>query len=60
MNFINPLTSRWRFRWQEEAEKLRNGEITKDEYDKQRYDYPKAEVEAYKTGNRCTPFPAGY
>ena len=34
--------------WQEEAVKLRNGEISKDEYDAWRYNYPKAEVEAYK------------
>ena len=26
--------------WQQEAEKLRNGEITKDEYDAWRYNYP--------------------
>ena len=29
--------------WQSEAEKLRNGEISKDEYDAWRYNYPKAE-----------------
>ena len=27
--------------WQEQAEKLKNGEITKDEYDQWRYNYPK-------------------
>ena len=27
--------------WQEQAEKLRNGEITKEEYDQWRYNYPK-------------------
>lgn len=27
--------------WQEQAEKLKNGEITKEEYDRWRYNYPK-------------------
>ena len=27
--------------WQEQAEKLKNGEITKEEYDHWRYNYPK-------------------
>ena len=30
--------------WQKEAEKYRNGEITKDEYDAWRYTYPKYEA----------------
>jgi hypothetical protein len=30
--------------WQQEREKLRNDEITKEEYDKWRYNYPKAEL----------------
>ena len=33
--------------WQKEAEKFRNGEISKEEYDKWRYSYP--EVEAQRT-----------
>jgi len=33
--------------WQQEAEKLENGEISKEEYDKWRYTYP--EVEAMRT-----------
>ena len=33
--------------WQKEAEKFRNGEISKEEYDKWRYTYP--EVEAQRT-----------
>ena len=28
--------------WQEQAEKLKNGEITKEEYDKWRYNYPES------------------
>lgn len=31
--------------WQEEADKLKSGEITKDEYDAWRYNYPKAAAE---------------
>lgn len=31
--------------WQQEAEKLKNGEITKEEYDAWRYTYPKMEAE---------------
>ena len=31
--------------WQRESEKLNNGEITKEEYDAWRYNYPKAEAE---------------
>ncbi len=31
--------------WQEQAEKLKNGEITKEEYDQWRYNYPKALVD---------------
>lgn len=31
--------------WQKETEKLKNGEITKEEYDTWRYTYPKIEVE---------------
>ena len=27
--------------WQEQAEKLKSGEITKEEYDQWRYNYPK-------------------
>ena len=34
--------------WNKEAKKLRNGEIAKEEYDAWRYNYPKAEVGAYK------------
>ena len=30
--------------WQEQAEKLKNGEITKEEYDHWRYNYPKFNV----------------
>lgn len=36
--------------WSNEAEKLKNGEITKEEYDDWRYNYPKAEVERTKEG----------
>ena len=31
--------------WQQEADKLRNGEITKEEYDAWRYNYPNKSVE---------------
>lgn len=31
--------------WQEQAEKLKNGEITKEEYDHWRYNYPEVEVQ---------------
>lgn len=31
--------------WQKEAERFRSGEITKDEYDDWRYNYPKVETE---------------
>jgi transcriptional regulator with XRE-family HTH domain len=34
--------------WSEEAEKLKKGEITKEEYDDWRYYYPKGEVERTK------------
>ncbi len=30
--------------WHEQAEKLKNGEISKEEYDNWRYNYPKVEV----------------
>jgi hypothetical protein len=30
--------------WQRESERLKNGEITKEEYDAWRYNYPKAEA----------------
>jgi len=30
--------------WRQEAEKLRNGEITKEEYDAWRYNYSKKEL----------------
>ena len=33
--------------WEQEAEKYRNGEITKEEYDRWRYTYP--EVDAQRT-----------
>ena len=45
-----PLTSSLRSRfnaWQKEAEKCRNGEISKEDYDHWRYTYP--EVEAQRT-----------
>ena len=35
--------------WQREAEKLKNGEITKEEYDAWRYNYPKVEAERTTT-----------
>ena len=31
--------------WQKEAEKYRNGEISKEEYDRWRYTYPEVEVQ---------------
>lgn len=34
--------------WYDEYEKLRNGEITKDEYDQWRYTYPAKQVERFK------------
>ena len=34
--------------WQHEAERLRNGEITKEEYDAWRYNYPKIQAERFK------------
>lgn len=34
--------------WQQEAEKLKNGEITKEEYDAWRYTYPEVEAERTK------------
>jgi len=34
--------------WQQEAEKLKNGEISKEEYDAWRYTYPKMEAERTK------------
>lgn len=34
--------------WQMEYEKLQNGEITKEEYDHWRYNYPKVEAERFK------------
>jgi transcriptional regulator with XRE-family HTH domain len=34
--------------WQQEAEKLKNGEITKEEYDAWRYTYPEMEAERTK------------
>ena len=34
--------------WQREAEKLKHGEITKDEYDVWRYNYPSVEAERQK------------
>ena len=32
--------------WQEQAEKFKNGEITKEEYDRWRYNYPKFDTES--------------
>lgn len=29
------------YAWQQQAEKLKNGEITKEEYDEWRYNYPR-------------------
>ena len=34
--------------WQMEYEKFQNGEITKEEYDYWRYNYPKVEAERFK------------
>lgn len=34
--------------WQEEAEKYRNGEISKEEYDNWRYNYPQSDVSKSK------------
>ena len=34
--------------WQKEKEKLRNGKITKEEYDNWRYTYPKVEIDRTK------------
>lgn len=31
--------------WQEQSEKLKNGEITKGKYDNWRYNYPASDVE---------------
>jgi len=34
--------------WRREAEKFKNGEITEDEYNKWRYNYPRIEAERFK------------
>ena len=34
--------------WQEQSEKLKNGEVSKEEYDRWRYNYPQGEVERTK------------
>ena len=34
--------------WQQEAEKLKRGEITKEEYDDWRYNYPRIQAERFK------------
>ena len=34
--------------WQQEAEKFKNGEITKEEYDDWRYTYPEVEAKRYR------------
>ena len=34
--------------WSIESEKLKNGEITKEEYDTWRYNYPRIEAERFK------------
>jgi len=34
--------------WQQEAEKLKKGNVTKEEYDAWRYNYPSAETERFK------------
>ena len=34
--------------WNKESEKLKNGEITKEEYDAWRYNYPRIEAERFK------------
>ena len=31
--------------WQKQAEKLKNGEISKEEYDQWRYNYPSSNIE---------------
>jgi len=31
--------------WQQEAERLKNGEITEDEYNTWRYNYPRSRIE---------------
>lgn len=36
------------YAWQQEAEKLKNGEITEDEYNTWRYNYPKIESERFE------------
>ncbi len=41
-DFSFGLWDEW-IHWYEQAEKYRNGEITKDEYDEWRYTYPKSE-----------------
>jgi len=40
MSLLNMISE-----WKEEAVKLSNGEITKDEYDNWRYTYPKVDIE---------------
>ena len=42
INFIN-MTDMFAA-WQQEAEKLKNGDITKEEYDQWRYNYPRNDV----------------
>jgi len=42
MNFVN-MTDMFAA-WQQEAEKLKNGDITKEEYDQWRYNYPRNDV----------------
>ena len=34
--------------WQKQAEKYRNGEITKEEYDRWRYNYPEYDITQHK------------
>lgn len=36
--------------WKEQAEKYKNGEITKEEYDHWRYNYPASNVNSKKEG----------
>jgi len=43
LNMFNMLHA-----WQQEAEKLKSGEITKEDYDHWRYTYPKMEAECTK------------
>lgn len=38
--------------WKEQSEKLKNGEITKEEYDNWRYNYPEGVVNVNKEGNQ--------